>query len=346
MNKTHWPRRVAALLTVVGALCATAAQAQTPGRFYLRGLSDANAVPVIVNSISGNTNPFDPAHTVTPGANFDATVALVGYAHTFSLLDRSAIAAIIVPMGRVSGDVTVNGRTFNQSASGFGDPMLEFNINLIGPKAQKSIPDALRYEPPPITLLDGSTALVLGYGAIGRRLARACQALGMTVLATRRSATTVSHDGVAEVHPAADLPSLLPLAGVLLITLPLTPQTTGLIGSTELALLPTGAVLINVGRGAIVDEDALFQALQQGHLAAAGIDVWWRYPENKAERVHTPPSAYPFHELDNVVMSPHRAGMGGVDRLERRRYIALAEALNQAARGHPLPNRIDPARGY
>ena len=70
MNKTHWSRRVAAVLAVVGALCTMAAQAQTPGRFYLRGLSDANAVPVIVNSISGNTNPFDPAHTVTPGANF------------------------------------------------------------------------------------------------------------------------------------------------------------------------------------------------------------------------------------------------------------------------------------
>ena len=104
-------------------------------------------MPLIVNSMSGNTNPFDPAHTVTPGANFDATLALAGYARTFSLFDRSAMAAILLPMGRVSGDVTVAGRTFNQSASGFGDPMLEFDINVLGPKAQKNIPDALRYEP-------------------------------------------------------------------------------------------------------------------------------------------------------------------------------------------------------
>ena len=68
-------------------------------------------MPVIFNSISGNTNPFDPANTVTPGANFDATMALTGYAHTFSLADRSAMAAIILPMGRVSGEVTVAGRT-------------------------------------------------------------------------------------------------------------------------------------------------------------------------------------------------------------------------------------------
>ena len=203
-----------------------------------------------------------------------------------------------------------------------------------------------RYQPPPITLLDGSTALLLGYGAIGRRLARACQALGMTVLATRRRAVAVADDGVAEVHPAADLPSLLPRAQVLLITLPLTPETEGLIGPTELALLPPGAVLVNVGRGAILDEAGLYQALREGRLAAAGLDVWWRYPQDKAQRAHTPPSAYPFHELDNVVMSPHRAGMGGVDDLERRRYAVLAAALNQAARGQPLPNRVDPTRGY
>ena len=182
MNKTHWSRWVAVFLTVAGTLCPLAAQAQMPARFYLRGLSDANAVPVIVNSISGNSNPFDPANTVTPGASFDATMALVGYAHTFALFDRSAIAAVIVPMGRISGDVTVAGRKVNQSASGFGDPMLEFNINLIGPKAQKNIPDVLRYEPGfsldlladlalPIGEYDSSKPLNIGqnrwYGRVG-----------------------------------------------------------------------------------------------------------------------------------------------------------------------------------
>jgi hypothetical protein len=126
--------------------------------------------------------PFDPAHTVTPGANFDATLALAGYAHTFSLFDRSAMAAILLPMGRVSGDVTVAGRTFNQSANGFGDPMLEFDINVIGPRAQKNIPDALRYEPGfsvdlladlavPVGEYDSSQPLNLGqnrwYGRVG-----------------------------------------------------------------------------------------------------------------------------------------------------------------------------------
>jgi hypothetical protein len=134
-------------MLAMGALCPPQTLAQVPARFYWDTLSGANAVPVIVNSMSGNTNPFDPSHTVTPGANFDATLALVGYARTFSLFDRAAMAAVLLPMGRISGEATVAGRTFNQSASGFGDPMLEFKINVLGPPAQKNIPDILRYEP-------------------------------------------------------------------------------------------------------------------------------------------------------------------------------------------------------
>jgi hypothetical protein len=145
--RVAWSRLVPAILLAMAALCPQQALAQMPARFYWKTLSDGNAVPLIVNSISGNTNPFDPAHIVTPGGSFDATMAIAGYAHTFSLFDRSAMVAILEPMGRVSGDVTVAGRTFNQSASGFGDPMFEFDLNLIGPKAQKNIPDAMRYEP-------------------------------------------------------------------------------------------------------------------------------------------------------------------------------------------------------
>ena len=147
MKTPAWLRMVAATVLAMGALAPPQALAQMPARFYWKTLSGASAVPLIVNSISGNTNPFDPALMVTPGANFDATLAMMGYAQTFTLWDRSAMAAIIFPMGRISGDVTVAGETAKQSASGFGDPMLEFNLNLIGPKAQKNIPDVLRYEP-------------------------------------------------------------------------------------------------------------------------------------------------------------------------------------------------------
>jgi hypothetical protein len=147
MKPLACPRLAVATMLAMGALCPSQALAQMPARFYWDTLSGGNAVPLIFESISGNTNPFDPAHTVTPGANFDATMAIAGYARTFALFDRPAMAAILLPMGRISGDVTVAGRTFNQSASGFGDPMFEFAITVIGPPAQKNIPDVLRYEP-------------------------------------------------------------------------------------------------------------------------------------------------------------------------------------------------------
>ena len=147
MKKAGWLCFVVATMLAIGAFCPSQALAQVPARFYWKTLSDANAVPVIFQSLSGNTNPFDPAHTIAPGASLDATLGIVGYARTFSLFDRAAMAALLFPMGHISGEVTVAGRTFNQSANGFGDPMIEFNLNVIGPPAQKDIPAVMRYEP-------------------------------------------------------------------------------------------------------------------------------------------------------------------------------------------------------
>jgi hypothetical protein len=144
LNLAGWS---AAALLALAALFPMQVLAQVPGRFYWKNLSGGNAVPVIFNSISGNSNPFDPANIVAPDAQFDATMALAGYAHSFELFDRSAMGGILLPMGRVSATGTLAGRTANQSASGFGDPTAEVTINLIGPPAQRNIPDVQRYEP-------------------------------------------------------------------------------------------------------------------------------------------------------------------------------------------------------
>lgn len=195
-------------------------------------------------------------------------------------------------------------------------------------------------------ILEGKIALILGYGAVGQHVARTCQALGMRVLATKRALpSSPNRDGV-QLHPPSDLSGLLPQADVLLITLPLTAETKDMIRATELALLPTPAILVNIGRAEIVDEAALYQALQAGTLHAAGLDVWYQYPSGPEARSNTPPSQFPFHELDNVVMSPHRAGGGGTDEVERRRMTALARSLNAAAQGQPIPHQVDLARGY
>ena len=135
---------LAVLVLIAFPLCASA---QVPPRFYWHSLDGGKAVPVIYMDMSGNVNPLDPAHLVIPESSFEANVALGGYAHTFSAFGRSAFAAALLPMGRVSGDASLFGRTFDQDASGFGDPTLEIVVNLVGPGSIKNIPDMLRYEP-------------------------------------------------------------------------------------------------------------------------------------------------------------------------------------------------------
>jgi len=129
------------------AASATPSHAQVPPRFYWKSLIGGHAVPVIGMSLSGNANPIDPAHTVSPEACFEATVAIVGYAHTLTLFNRSAMAAVLVPVGRISGGASIGGLTLGEEASGFGDPLFEIDINLIGPEPIRNIPDLMRYEP-------------------------------------------------------------------------------------------------------------------------------------------------------------------------------------------------------
>lgn len=233
-------------------------------------------------------------------------------------------------------------------------PVAELALTLLLAAAKRIVPmDQVlrqhdwtpRYQrPSPSLLLAGKTALILGYGAIGRQAAQRCQALGMTVMATRRHLDApITADGVS-LHPASALPSLLPQAHALLICLPLTPQTEGLIDAEALALLPENAILVNIGRGPIVDEAALYDALRNGRLHGAGLDVWYNYPENEAARRQTPPANFPFHELDSVVMSPHRGG--GTDETERLRMEHLARLLNAAACGQTMPNRVNLQAGY
>ena len=116
-------------------------------RFYWKGLNGTNAVPLIGSSLSGNANPLDPSYKVIPGAEFNATMSMAGYARVLPVLKRSAFISLIVPMGRVSSSITVNALTTTTTARGYGDPMLQFNMNIIGPKAIMNIPDMLRYKP-------------------------------------------------------------------------------------------------------------------------------------------------------------------------------------------------------
>lgn len=198
-----------------------------------------------------------------------------------------------------------------------------------------------RYDPSESLLLAGRSALVLGYGAIGRRIAAACRGLGMTVTGIKRDPISAGAD--VEVDIISKLTNHLSSSHVLFICVPLTPETTGLIGTRELALLPDGAIIVNVSRGAVIQQEPLFRALASGRLRA-GLDVWYNYPNNVDDRSATLPSDFPYHNLDNVVMTPHLAGHS--TDTETLRARALAELLNQAASGLPMPNRVDVELGY
>ena len=151
----------------------------------------------------------------------------------------------------------------------------------------EAVPDDLR----------GQTLLVVGLGAIGGHVARFARALGLTVIGSRRTPAS-AEDGVDEWVPAARLAAVLPRAQWLAITAPLTAQTRGMIDRAALSRLPRGACVINVSRGAVVDEVALIEALQSGHLRGAYLDVFAEEPL---------PADSPLWDLPNVIVSPHDA---------------------------------------
>ena len=244
-------------------------------------------------------------------------------------------------------DVAVHNLHFNAAATA------EVAIALLLAAAKQIIPmdRALRnqdwtprYQPNLTILLEGKNALVLGYGEIGRRVGHMCRAMGMRVVAVKRHEEEGESSEEVDVRSMKDLKDLLPSSHVLILCVPLTPESENMIDHEALSLLPQDAIVVNVSRGSILHEEALYRALSEGKIYAAGLDVWYNYPKDEESRTHTPPSQFPFHTLDNVVLSPHRAG--GAFELEYRRLEALAEVLNIASEGQPIPTRVDLMLGY
>ena len=189
--------------------------------------------------------------------------------------------------------------------------------------------------PAPWPELAGQTLVILGYGHIGQSLARRARAFDMTVLAVRRRAEAIGADDIADVRGPDALLDMLARADYLAITLPLTPETRGLLGARELLAMKPTAVLVNVARAEIIDEDALYAALAERKSAAAALDVWYRYPSGPGA---TPPARRPFHELPNVLMTPHVSGW--TEGMLEARARLIAENVHRTARGEPPLNLI------
>jgi phosphoglycerate dehydrogenase-like enzyme len=195
--------------------------------------------------------------------------------------------------------------------------------------------------------LRGSTLGVIGYGSIGREVGRLARAFGMQVLALRRSAGqadagyAVEETGDPEgsipdrFYPPIALHQRLAECDYVLVALPLTTETHHYVGEAELQAMKPTAYLVNIARGAIVDEAALVRALQEGWIAGAGLDVFEQEPL---------PANSPLWDLQNALLSPHVSGFTPC--YDQRAVALFARNLARYTAGEPLLNLVDQGRGY
>lgn len=181
--------------------------------------------------------------------------------------------------------------------------------------------------------LHGAHALVLGYGAIGRRIAELALCFGMKVTAVKR--TPAEENGTVRVETIDALPALLPEADVVFVALPLTRETQRLLGPDELSLLKPSSLFVNIGRGEIVDERALIEALRRNDIAGAGLDVFEEEPLSADS---------PLRRMPNVIVTGHYGGES--PHYDRRAMALLQDNVERYLRGRPLRNVVDKRTGY
>jgi phosphoglycerate dehydrogenase-like enzyme len=193
------------------------------------------------------------------------------------------------------------------------------------------------WEPGDIAEIAGRTAGIVGYGDIGRAVATRLRPMGMHVVALRRQGAALYHADplVDRIYGHGGLLEMVAQCHYLVVSAPLTPETRGMIGAREFAVMKPEAVVINVGRGPLIDEPAMIQALTEKRILGAALDVFDTEPL---------PPGHPFFQLENVLLSPHSADHTP-DWLDRAMQFFLAQ-FERYAKGDPLRNVVDKDRGY
>jgi phosphoglycerate dehydrogenase-like enzyme len=190
-------------------------------------------------------------------------------------------------------------------------------------------PGALRTE------LGGRTIGLLGFGHIGRAIAARAKAFGLRVVVANRSPVPTS-TLVDQSYGLDRFDAFMGAADIIVTSLPLLEDTRGIVGERALAAMRPHAIIMNVGRGPVIDETALFDALSQKRIGGAIIDTWYTYPT--PEKPETLPSSLPFHMLTNVVLTPHMSGW--TDGTVRRRQATMADNISRLVRSEPLENVV------
>jgi phosphoglycerate dehydrogenase-like enzyme len=186
--------------------------------------------------------------------------------------------------------------------------------------------------------LHGKTVGILGLGPIGEKTAELAKAFGTRVLACNRSPRPLP-PGVDRLYPLAELHEFLGQCDFVVVSVALAPGTVDLIDRSAFEAMKSSAVIVNVARGAVINEDALYSALKNRRIAGGVIDAWYRYPTPDDLRV--PPSRHPFHELPNLIMTPHSSIW--TDGMIERRWSEIARNIDALASGAPFINVVRPA---
>ena len=185
---------------------------------------------------------------------------------------------------------------------------------------------------------------IVGLGSIGWEIAKIGHALGMKVFALKRKIKEKDlkkRNILVFLGEKKDLEKVIKESDFIVVAVPLTKETKGLIGKKELKLMK-GKYLINISRGAVIDEEALFKSLKEGNITGAAIDTWYQYPSSKQRKVL--PSKYDFQKLNNVVMSPHTGGY--TDRALEENIKSVFDNIVKIYYGEVPENRIDTALEY
>ena len=183
--------------------------------------------------------------------------------------------------------------------------------------------------------LAGATLGLVGLGSIGRNLAKHASALGMRVIAVREHPEKEKPQHVDEVLPTSKLQQLLTQSDYVVLSTPVTPETTGMIGARQLAVMKPDAFLLNVGRGPLIDEAALVEVLRQRKIGGAALDVFDQEP--------LPPDS-PLWDLENLLITPHTGGIS--EKMWERHYVLFSENVRRYLADEPLLGLVDKRSGY
>ncbi|MBT6276218.1 MAG: phosphoglycerate dehydrogenase [Chromatiales bacterium] len=190
--------------------------------------------------------------------------------------------------------------------------------------------------------LFGKTVGFLGYGHIAHESAKRLKAFGMRTMARTRTVSRCD-EWIDDPGGMVQLDHMASSADYIVVTAPLTPATQGLVDAAFLARMKGDAVIINVARGALIDEMALYEVLRSRRIGGAIIDTWYRYPEHGGANEPFMPSNQPFHQLDNILMTPHSSGWSAG--LLDRRWRVMSGNLHALESGAPLVNQLKPSGG-